>query len=424
MNRKLSSKDEINKQFQDQLRKEGQTSLEGFLVDIGSRFIEEALESEVSDFLGRRRYERQKSEEEENFRGYRNGYQDYTVKTRSGRMRLKKPRVRETLERFESRIIERLDALEEDLKKIILEGYVNGLSTRDIEATFTDQDGKPLVSRTGTSEIVKTLYDEYEKFRNSDLSDLDVVYLYADGVYEAVKKYTNNQTLLCSWAILSNGKKVMLGLSAAASESEESWSAFFQEMQNRGLRQPLLIVSDGSKGIINGITRSFPQSNRQRCLAHKLRNIMAKVPHEFQQEVLSKVKSVYYSPDRTTAEILAEEFIKNYSNRFPSAVSCFVDDLDSCLTHLKFPACHHKYIRTTNLLERCFEEEKRRTKVFPQHQNERGALGLVFGVLIRASKRWKNIKMSGWELTLLKNMKSIICPNNNDLSKISFEKAA
>lgn len=419
MNSKIRIKDEINKELNGYLAKESQLSIDGFLIDACRSTIQKVLEEEVSDFLGRERYVRQNKEDAE-FRGYRNGYQDYSLKTKAGRMSIKKPRIRDNNEEFISQIIERLDALEENFKKMVLESYVRGLSTRDIEETFKDQDGRSLLSRTSVSNIAKSLNAEYEEFSRRDLSGYDVVYLFVDAVYEAVRHYTNNQALLCAWAITSTGEKVMLSLSAVVSESEMAWETFFEEMKNRGLPQPLIIISDGSKGLISAITRSFPLSDRQRCIAHKLRNIMAKVPNDYHSEILLSVKAVYYAPDYDTAKILAELFINKYSEKLPTAVKCFIDDLESCLTHLKYPRDHHRFIRTTNLIERVFEEEKRRTKVFPQHQNEKGATGLVFAVLVRAAEKWKKIKMTTFELTLLKNIKKIICPKDNDTLRISF----
>jgi len=424
MNNKIWSKNEKNKSFSKYLGNQTQLNLDNFMVEACKIIIRETLEEEVSDFLDRSRYQRRDLEKEEEFRGYRNGYQEYTIRTVGGRIEVRKPRVRQSPEPYESQILDRLDNLEEDLKKLSLEMYVRGLSTRDIEEVFKDKDNKPLLSKSAVSDLTGRLYEEYEEFAKKDLSVYDTVYLFLDGVYESVKRYTNNQAILCAWAILSNGEKVMLGLSAASSESRQSWESFLEDMVDRGLRQPLLIISDGHKGLISAITKIFPESDRQRCIAHKLRNVMSKVPGEYHEELLLAARSIYYAPDYDTAKILAEEFVKKYSDKFPTAVKCIVDDLESCLTHLKYPSAHHRFIRTTNLLERAFEEEKRRTKVFPQHQNEKSAVGLVFSVLIRASEKWRKIKMSSYELTLLKNIRRIKRPNELGNSKLSLGRVA
>jgi len=314
--------------------------------------------------------------------------------------------------------------LEDSLKKLALEGYVRGLSTRDIEETFLDQDGKALLSKSGVSNLTYKLNEEYESFMSQDLSGLDIVYLFIDGVYEAVKKYTNNQALLCAWGITSSGEKILLSIEAVESESEASYTDFIENMLKRGLRYPLLVISDGSKGLHNAIARKLPISRRQRCIAHKLRNIMSKVPKDYHDEILLAVKNIYYADDRATAEVYSSEFVKKYSDKLPATVKCFLDDLDQCLTHLEFPSSQRRFIRTTNLIERSFVEEKRRTKVFPQHQSEKSAVGLVFAVLKRASDKWKKVSMGHIEKEVLLKIRNIICPKNNNNVCLSMESVA
>jgi transposase-like protein len=398
------------------------SDLVGSLMRRGmARILQESLEEEVTDFLGRPRYERAN---EPARKGYRNGYADKTVRTTEGRLQLRRPRVRDTEEPFASAVIERVEALEERLKEMALEMYVRGLSTRDIEETLTDEEGKALLSRSSVSRLTERLYEEYEAFAERDLSDKDVVYLFVDGVYEAVRSYTKGQAILCAWAILSDGRKELLHLSAAGSESSDSWRGFFEEMTARGLRQPLLVIHDGSAALRAAIRESFPESERQRCLVHKLRNIAAKLPGEARDTVLARVKAVYHAPDRQTADLLAERLVEEHTERYPSAMRCFLDDLDSCLTHLRYPLAHRRYIRSTNLLERAFVEEKRRTKVMPAHMHERGAMKLVFGVLIRASKKWNRVKMSSFELAQLKRIRQLMAPHSTDTETISFKLAA
>jgi transposase-like protein len=252
MNRKIRPSDEISKKFTEMLRSETEEVFKEFFKTAIEKTYQECLEQEVSDYLGRGWYERQTdegSETERDFRGYRNGYTDKRIRGREGILNIKRPRIRDSEEPYESRILSKLDIMEERLNRMALEMYVRGLSTRDIEETLTDTNGKPIISRSGVSELNERLHDEYEEFKKRDLSSLDVVYLFVDGVYEAVRRYTSGQTILCGWAILSDGGKVMLDLSAVASESEEAWSLFFEEMKARGLRQPLLITSDGAKGL-------------------------------------------------------------------------------------------------------------------------------------------------------------------------------
>ena len=208
---------------------------------------------------------------------------------------------------------------------------------------------------------------------------------------------------------------------ASNSEATSNWETFFQDMLDRGLRQPLLIVSDGAKGVIRAITEKFPKAQRQRCIAHKIRNILSKVPMEVQAEIKGRVRSIYYAPDRVTAETLAESFIRDYTKKYPSMVKCFTDDMTACLTHLDYPEGHRRNIRTTNLIERAFVEEKRRTKIIPQHAHEKGAIGLVFSVLIRASESWRRVGMRELDLEILRNIKKFICPESGESEYLSYK---
>lgn len=401
------------------LNEEQDNMLSELILRSTEKILQEALEGEASDFLGRDWYERN-----EEFRGWRNGYQRKQCKCAEGRLNLRKPRIRGNSEKFESKIMKKLDSIDDKLRKIALEGYVRGLSTRDIEEVFTDENDDPLLSRSSMSNVTEKLYKEYEEFASRDLSGYDIIYLFIDGVYEAVRKYTRNQAILCCWGICSDGTKVMLHLQAATGESENSWDEFFEDMLSRGLRQPLLVVSDGAAALKKSITKKFPIAKRQRCISHKLRNISNKLPKDSQKEVLDKAREVYYAGDKETADVKAEKFIRRYSDKYPSAVKCFNDDLGACLTHLDFPEGHRKYIRTTNLIERSFVEEKRRTKIIPEHAHEKGAIGLVYSVLIRSALKWRRVKMTELELTQLKHLKELICPEKKNEEKISYELVA
>jgi transposase-like protein len=179
--------------------------------------LQELLEKELTDYLGRGHHERRVDANRE--RGMRNGYVDRQLKTSSGKVRLRRPRVRGSDGQFESEILRRFDKLDRRLSKLITEMYSRGLSTRDIEETLTDEEGKPVVRRSSVSRITDELMAEYEGFCNRDLGIFDVVYLFVDGVYESIRRYTHNQALLCAWGICSDGKKVLLHLECVASES-------------------------------------------------------------------------------------------------------------------------------------------------------------------------------------------------------------
>ena len=425
--KKIRPSEKKSKELLDIMQREGALAIEAFHQKGQEKLFQEALEAEVDEFLGRKWHKRSVSGSvggESGAEGYRNGYYGRKLEVPGYSLSVSVPRVRKTHRKFVSRLLKGCVQISEKLRVLALEMYVRGLSTRDIEEAFVDQDGAAFLGRNAVSQLNGRLYEEYVAFSQRDLSKLDVVFLFVDGVYESVKRYTNGQTLLCAWAICSDGRKQFLHLAAVQSESEEAWKGFFEDMQRRGLRQPLLVISDGGLGVLAAIVRCFPKADRQRCIAHKLRNLFGKLPRDVASQILLEFKAVYYAANRDAANVLAAQIIEKYAQVYPAAIQCFTDDLEASLVHLKYPEGHRRYIRTTNLLERTFEEEKRRTKVLPQHQHERGAVGLVFGVLYRVSQNWQCVTMEPHELTQLRNIRALVCPANKSTDFISYELAA
>lgn len=430
MNSKVKPSTVLSKTIENLLN--GQQPTEDLLTDLlrlgAERILQETTEAEVDEFLGRGWYERSE-DHDGSHRGYRNGYTPVSFKTTQGPITLQRPRIRDNEEPFQSAVLSRIDRLEDRLVKLATEMYVRGLSTRDIEQTLVDGQGQAVLSRSVTSRLTEELYAEYERWADQDLSSNDVVYLFADGVYESVRRYTNGQTILCAWGICSDGRKVLLGLRAVASESAECWAEFFQDLKDRGLAHPLLVVSDGAGGLKKAIAKCFPLADRGRCISHKLRNLMNKLPKDktITAPIKARLKAIYYAVDLETAQGLAKAFIEEYGQQYPSMIKCFNDDLPACLVHLKYPHGHRRSIRTTNLIERSFVEQKRRTKIIPNHVNEKGAMKLVYGTLIRAARRWQRVTMDSADLILLKTLRQTMC-NNHQITqtddRISFKLAA
>jgi transposase-like protein len=387
--------------------KDSQEDLLGLILKKSlQKTVQELLEQEIEKKLGRGYYERKEEPEFDHI--YRNGYETRKLKTAEGKVDIEVPQLRNTPEPHRSDVLKLLGQRSAELERIVTEMYVRGLSTRDIEDLLRTPEGELLLNRSSVSEVTKSLNEEYTRFINRDLGCYDLIYLFVDGVYESLRRMTGRkEAILCAWGILATGEKIMLHLSLGNRENCETWTEFFREMQNRGLRVPMLIISDGGPGLKKAIDDCFPESMRQRCVAHKLRNISNKLNEEGQQEVMQLIKDVYYQTDREIAKMISMKVIDDYSSKYPSAIKCFQEDLDSCLNFMKFPVGHHRFIRTTNLLERTFEEQKRRTKTIPRFFDEKSCIKLVFGTMIRVSEKWKRMKMTEYELTLQRNMRSL-----------------
>jgi len=262
----------------------------GDLVRLALRLIvEEALEGEVADALGRERYERAEGDKA----GYRNGYRTGKVKTAEGAVEYAAPQVRETPEPFVSGVRAALSGRTQELERLAVELYARGLSTRDIEDAFTDETGRRLLSRAAVSEITGRLWSEYEAFCKRDLAEHAVAYLFIDGIAERLRPGQRREAVLAAWGIGEDGRKALLALMAGSKEDVETVRAFFHDLRARGLGDPLIIVSDGAPGIIRAIEECFPRSARQRCLAHRMRNLAAKVPTDLWPEFRARATACY-----------------------------------------------------------------------------------------------------------------------------------
>lgn len=260
-----------------------------------------------------------------------------------------------------------------------------------------DETGRLLLSKTAVSEIGARLWADYQEFCRRDLGEYEIIYLFVDGIAERIRPGQKREPVLAAWGIATDGKKVLLGLMAGSKEDAETVVAFFQDLRARGLGDPLLVVSDGAPGIIKAIETCFPRSARQRCLAHRMRNLAAKVPEDQWPDFKARVQAAYQAPSRAIARELAEGVVSDYENELPSAVACFQDDFEACIAHLRLPIGHRRAIRTTNLLERLFVEERRRLKIIPNAFGEKPVLKLMFGAMIRAAERWRAIKITTFE---------------------------
>jgi putative transposase len=386
--------DQLVQELRDQHDGAGLTSA---LLRAGARkTIQELLEAEVTELLGRDRYERRETEAT----GYRNGYKRRGLNTAEGRLEIALPQVRDTEAPYQSALWQALQRRTEVLEQLVVELYVRGLSTRDIEDALTDlgAGAGPLLSRTSVSRITEALWEEYEAFAERDLSGIDVVYLFADAIYESLRQQAGiREGILVNWAICADGSKVLVHLSVGNQESYDAWLEHCRDLLRRGLPTPLTITTDGAPGLIRAVEAIFPEAERIRCWVHKMTNVLDKVPEDFRPILKAWLQAIRDAPDYAHGRALAEQVLAECERDYPAAMRTLAEDLEASLAHLKLPAVHRRSIRTTNLIERSFGEERRRATVLPRFRGERECLKLVFGVLWRASERWRRVRFTEHE---------------------------
>jgi len=363
---------------------------------LGARLIlQQALEDEVTDFVGRARYERVDGGGEVI---YRNGFQEpSTVRTTSGPAVIERPRVRDASRvGFESELLGKGVARTHALEALIICSFLRGLSVRDVEAALEECFGEQVIGKSTVARVCKDTARRYAAWCERDLSEHDLVYLYLDAIYLKLRPDDEPaEGVLVAWGITLEGRKVLLGLQLGSRESYDSWLDFGRDLKARGMRAPALIVADGAPGIWKATRELWELADEQRCTVHALRNITSKLPARRHREVKTRYwqildDAVTVAEAKTGLLALAGEYRASY----PSAMKTIDDHIDQLVCHLRFPLAHRKRTRSTNLLERTFVEVRRRTKIIGRFPGETSALSLIWAVLELSSRGWRGVTMT------------------------------
>jgi len=329
---------------------------------LGARLIlQQALEDEVTEFLGCLRYERTCDPI-----SHRNGYERRTVKTTSGATELERPRVRDAQRLgFESKILGKGVARTHALESLVICSFLRGLSVRDVEAALAETFEEPMIAKSTVARVCSETAERYRRWCERRLSEHDLVYLFLDAIYLKLRPDDEPaEGVLVAWGVTLEGQKVLLGLALGSRESYESWLSFGRDLIERGLRSPALVIADGAPGLWKAAQQLWAQADGQRCTVHALRSVTAKLPERHHREVKARWWRVFdeaRSPGEARRELLG--LAGDYRRAYPSAAAVIERDADALVAHLRFPSEHRKRIRSTNLLERTFVEVRRRTKV-------------------------------------------------------------
>ena len=357
--------------------------------------LQHAVELEMSEFLRRSYYRNDPVTTAE--RGRRNGYERHTVLSGEGPIEIQVPQARDVPEeagRFRSKILEAYVTRTETLDDMIARLYVTGMSTRDIEATFVDVLAGRGVSRSVVSKVTQRLSEDLDAFRHRDLSRESVLYLFLDATYVKYRiEAERKEPVLTAYGIREDGTKVFLHVGPGNGESYDAWRSFLEEMVERGLETPLVVITDGNQGAKKALEDVFPVVLHQRCQKRKMENILSKAPREVAATLKKKIHRAFHATSYDAGLRIGRKVIAKYRDRFPAAMECLEKDLEACLTILKLPKAHHKRTRTTNLIERLFGENRRRVKVIPHFFTEKAGMKLVFATMLAASKNWRGVRM-------------------------------
>ncbi len=339
-------------------------------------FLNSVMNHEAEQQTGASRYERTRSRV-----AYRNGVRRRSLRSRYGDLTLDKPVLREVP--FQTRVFERYSRIEKSLESVILESYLQGVSTRKIQDVISHL-GIEKISPSYVSSLTKELDDKVQAFLSRPV-DPYIPYLFVDASYFKVRegvRYLNKALLLIA-GIRSDGIREILGARIADCENELTWEDLFSELRDRGLEKTDLVISDGHRGIQSAVERSFPGSSWQMCQVHFIRAVMRKIPRKYYKEVASLLKESLSDP-RRLQECAGELEARGY----PKAADTIDRFIQGLFNYRSAPREHWRRIRTTNLLERVNGELKRRYHSIGAFPNDGSLLRLAGSILMDISEEW------------------------------------
>ncbi|MDA0638972.1 IS256 family transposase, partial [Nonomuraea sp. MCN248] len=349
----------------------GSSSLIDQIVREGARkMLAAALQAEVNAYIAAFADER-----DDNGRRLvvRNGYhQPRDLLTGVGAIEVKAPRVNdrridaETGERkrFSSAILPAWARKTPQLTEVLPLLYLHGLSSGD----FVPALGQFLGSSAGLSASVITRLTEQWKaeqrtFSERDLSMVDYVYLWVDGIHVNIRLEEHKLCLLVMIGVRADGRKELVALSDGYRESAESWADLLRDCKRRGMRAPVLAIGDGALGFWSALGEVFPQTRAQRCWFHKISNVLGALPKSAHPGAKKALAEIWNAEDKDHAERAVTDFKATYGAKYPKAVAKVTDDLDELLAFYDYPAEHWVHLRTTNPIESTFATVRHRTKV-------------------------------------------------------------
>lgn len=355
-------------------------------------FIQDILEEEITEFLGRRKSERIRKKID-SCCGYRNGYgKPRRLALMNGTIRIRRPRLR-SADEFESKVLPLFKRSSKELSEALPELYLHGLSKGDFELALRGLlgDGAPL-SPASIQRLKARWQIEYGEWKSQDLSSLRVVYQWADGIFVKAGLEKDKAALLVIIGALENGQKVLLACESGYRESKESWLGVLRDLRGRGPKLGRLTIADGHLGIWSALGEIHPYGDEQRCWNHKITNVLDAIPRRVRSEAGEYLKRIPYAETKKGCEGLRDEFINRYRRDYPKAVEKLLTDWGRMVTFYSYPREHWVHIRTTNVVESPFSSIRLRTDAAKRFKKVENATSMIWKLLGVAEKNFRALK--------------------------------
>ena len=323
-------------------------------------------------------------------RQYRNGYYERDFVTRLGTIRLRIARARGRS--FLPPAIEKFQRRAPELAMLIREAFLRGISTRQVGRVVATLTGETVSAQT-VSNLTRDLDHAVKEFHQAPLKD-EWAYLFLDGINLKVRRPAGRQCvqMLVAYGVRQDGTRQLLGFLRTKGESQASWEALLNDLYRRGLKgdKLLLVVTDGCPGLAAAIQTVYPRVAHQRCWVHKMRNILEKVRKRDYDAVKADAQAIYLADGRSQAVAAGRAFCRRWRSEYPSVAKQLERDLPELLAFFSFPKHLWRKLRTTNIIERCFVEVRRRTRPMVCFVNVHSVDRIIYSIFQRFNLEWKN----------------------------------
>jgi transposase-like protein len=347
--------------------------------------MQELIETEATEQIGAGRYERSESRITD-----RNGSRPRLVATQAGDIELRIPKLRKGS--FFPSILEPRRRIDQALYAVVIEAYVNGVSTRSVDDLVAALGVESGISKSEVSRICAALDEVVGAFRTRRLDHIEFPYVYLDATYLHVRNAASQVTsmaVVIATGITAIGEREVLGVDVGDSEDEVFWRGFLKSLRQRGLGGVRLVISDQHAGLVAALRRSFQGAAHQRCRVHFARNLLALVPKSHQDMVAAVFRTIFAQPDADTVSSTWDQVRDQLGDRFPKIAVLMDDAKAEVLAFTAFPRAHWVKVWSTNPLERLNKEVKRRARVVGIFPNEASVIRLVGAVLADTHDEWQ-----------------------------------
>jgi len=352
--------------------------------------LQDLLEQEVTEWLGREKSERKGNALEQP--GYRNGYGKKRRFTLSlGTIEIHRPRVRNLDERLVSKVLPLFKRNTQQVRDLIPELYLHGLASGDFELALRGLlgEGAPL-SASSLQRLKEKWQGEYEQWKSTAIEEQDWAYLWADGIYVKAGIGKEKAALLVVIGVQKDGSKRFLALEAGYRESKESWALVLRQLKVRGVRSARLFVGDGNLGLWAAVGEIYPQAQEQLCWNHKMLNVMDAVSKKEQVQAKGHLTAMMYAESRQEALKERKKFEQAFRHN-PKAVKTVVENWERLTTYYDFPREHWKHLRTSNVVESPFSRVRLRTAASRRFKSQVNATCLIWKTLMVAEMSFRKL---------------------------------